>query len=193
MSLADLNSRLAADMDQSNIPSEQSYEQFVQLFARHEPGLRWFLRSLLPTWEHADEVMQQTCLVLWRKFDDFEPGTDFGRWSCTVARFEVLKFRRKMARDRLVFDEGLIGRLADEAIEESPRAERERQALGRCLEKLQSRQRELVCAFYSGKKIKDIAEQTGRTATALYKALRRIREALLQCIVSTLEEDPVHE
>ena len=101
MSEPDLPPRLPTDMDPSSLPPKRLYEQFVQLFARHEPGLRSFLRSLLPTWEDVDEVMQQTCLVLWQKFGDFELGTDFGRWACTAARFEVLKYRRKMARDRL--------------------------------------------------------------------------------------------
>ncbi len=41
-----------------------TYEQFIRLFAHHESGLRAFVRSLLPGREHADEVLQETCVVL---------------------------------------------------------------------------------------------------------------------------------
>ena len=56
---------------------DQSYEEFVRIFTRHEPRLRAFVRSLLPTWDDVDEVMQETSLVLWRKWNDFDPESDF--------------------------------------------------------------------------------------------------------------------
>ena len=34
------------------------YEAFIQRFTHFEPDLRRFIRSLLPTWSDADEVMQ---------------------------------------------------------------------------------------------------------------------------------------
>src|SRR6056297_854003 len=67
---------------------DDRYEQFVSLFTRHEPGLRAFVRSLVFSWDDANEIMQNTGLVLWRKFDTFDPETDFMRWACVVARFE---------------------------------------------------------------------------------------------------------
>src|SRR5437899_2667383 len=97
----------------------QEYEHFLQFFARHEPGLRAFVRSLLPAWDLVDDVIQDACLVMWKKFDQFEPGTDFLCWACTIARFEVLKCRRKHARDRHVFDEQLLDALADEGVQET--------------------------------------------------------------------------
>jgi len=62
----------------SNKPLETSsddvrYETFVACFAKHEPDLRRFIRSLLPTWIDADDVLQQTAIVIWRKFDQYDP------------------------------------------------------------------------------------------------------------------------
>ena len=52
-----------------------------------------------------------------------------------------------------------------------------------CLNKLDDKQRKITLSAYSGEKnIKDIAELYGRTATAMYKALKRIRTNLLVCI-----------
>src|SRR5687768_8268835 len=165
----------------SDQPPEQKelYESFVQVFARHEPGLRSFVRLLVPTWDDLDEVVQQTCIVMWRKYGEFESGTDFLSWACTIARFEVLKYRRARARDRHVFGEALIELLADEGGRESARRERERRALDTCIGQLDPRQRELIQRCYSGVSIKDVAGSLGRSSTSLYKALDRIRRALL--------------
>ena len=166
------------------------YEQFVSLFTRNEPALRAFIRSLLPSWDDAVEVMQNTSLVLWRKFDTFDQKTEFLKWAFVVARFEVLKYRRTIARDRHVFDEDLVQRLAEEAADESDVLEAERKALGSCLAKLPDQQRELVESAYApGMKIKVLAKQIGKSATALYKSLNRTRQQLLNCIERSLAKE----
>ena len=61
--------------------------------------------------------------------------------------------------------------------------EHERKALQLCLGKLDSRQKQITMSAYSGEKnIKEVAQLYGRTATALYKALKRIRTNLMKCI-----------
>jgi RNA polymerase sigma-70 factor (ECF subfamily) len=167
----------------------EPYEQFVQLFVRHEPAIRGFVRSLFPAAQHADEILQETCLVLWRKFGEFEPGTDFLAWALTIARFEALKFRRKLARDRHVFSPDLLATLAEEAAAEIDRRQEERRALETCIQRLPQKQRDLIRAAYvPGVTIKEVAEQVGRSATSLYKALNRLRLLLLKCIQARIAE-----
>ncbi|MCG8599419.1 MAG: sigma-70 family RNA polymerase sigma factor [Verrucomicrobiales bacterium] len=172
---------------------EDRYEQFVALYTRNEPGLRSFVRSLVPSWTDADEVMQNAGLVLWRKFSDFVPEkdarTEFFRWACVVARFEVLAWRRDKARDRHVFDEELIGLLADDSIEEEEVLAAERKALEVCLEKLSEKQRKIIMAAYEpGARLNRVAETLGKSATAFYKMLNRTRKGLLECIRSVTQE-----
>ena len=168
-----------------NENSDQAYEQFVSLFTRHEPALRAFVRSLVFTWDDADEVMQNTGLVLWRKFDSFDPETDFMKWACVVARFEVLAWRRDKARDRHVFDADLVNLLAEEAAEEHEVLTQERRALQVCLQKLPEKQRRTIMAAYEpGVRLNQVAAALGKTATAFYKTLNRARGGLLQCIES---------
>jgi RNA polymerase sigma-70 factor (ECF subfamily) len=166
------------------------YEAFVVELSRQEPRIRTYVRPLVRSLDDLDEVMQQTCVVLWRKYSEFEPGSDFLAWACTVARFEVLKFRRTRARDRHMFSEELIALLADEEAAEFSRRERERQALAKCIGQLPPQQRELIERCYgAGVSIKEVAESLGRSATSLYKALDRIRGLLLQCIERSLAEE----
>ena len=102
------------------------------------------------------------------------------------------KYRRKMSRDRHVFSEQLIELLAAEGELEHEQLESERKALSGCLEKLPQRQRELVRGCYAaGVTIKQVAEDLGRSATSLYKALNRIRSSLLTCIERQLAEGAI--
>lgn len=178
-------------IETSPIEAERDqYERFVQLFARNEAGIRAFVWSLLPVAHHTDEVVQETSLVLWRKFSDYQTGTDFLSWALTIARFEVLKYRRNLARDRHVFDPEVLAMLADEAAAETGRLAQERGALADCVERLPAKQRELIRASYAqGVTICQVAEKLGRSATSLYKALNRIRGVLLDCIQTSLARE----
>lgn len=166
-----------------NDSTDERYEQFVSLFTRHEPGLRAFVRSLVFSWDDANEVMQNTGLVLWRKFDSFDQETNFMKWACVVARFEVLAWRRDKARDRHVFDEDLVNMLAEESADDHEVLARERRALEICLQKLPEKQRRIVISAYEpGVRLNQVAEALGKSATAFYKTLNRARSGLLKCI-----------
>ncbi len=175
----------------SDSSTDDSYRDFVRLFTQHEGGLRAFVRTLVPTWHDADEVMQEVSLVAWKKFDQFVPDTEFVRWAATIARFEVLNYRRSKARDRLVFDEEVIQLLAEEIEEEMVDQDAQRHALETCLGKLPEQRRQLVLRAHSpGQKMKPMAEEVGVSPNALYKTVERIRLILFRCIEDTLNQQP---
>lgn len=162
------------------------YQEFVRLYTRCERDIRAFVRSLLPTWTDADDVLQQTALVLWKKFDQFDSSGnagDFIRWACVIARFEALAYRRKIARDRLVFRDDLMELLAEEYVDELETRQHEQKALQHCLRQLPSRQRELLQAAYTPDvTVKELAAQCGASPAAFYMRLNRLRRSLLSCI-----------
>jgi RNA polymerase sigma-70 factor (ECF subfamily) len=163
--------------------NDQHHEQFLRLFAEHEPALRTFVRSLLPSRGDAAEVTQEVAVVLWQKFAEFDATRDFRKWAFGVARYQALAYLRDRARDRHVFDDELVGRLADDAEAAQPRHDAQREALDGCLRKLPERQRTLVLGAYArGTRIDELAARRGQTAMSLYKLLQRIRQALLECV-----------
>ncbi len=177
-----------SDSDSQPAPEDARYEMFVKRFAHYEPDLRRFIGSLLPTWSDADEVLQQTAIVIWRKFDQYDPDTHFMKWACVIARFEALAYRRKMARDRLVFREDLLELMADEEAEEIDSRRAEHEALERCLQKMPEKQRQfLTLAYTPGVKVKEMAEQAGSSAAAFYMRLKRLRHQLMQCVETNLQ------
>lgn len=169
------------------------YEQFNRLFYQYERNIRAFVASILPNWEGVDEVMQESSIVLWKKFDQFDDHGDpssFLGWAFTIARYEVLKFRRKKATDRLVFSEDIFELLLDEAEDVAEIQKDREKALQGCLTKLKDPQRELLRAAYEeGISIKEAAVKVGRSQTGLYKALARIRKNLHDCVQNKLLEE----
>ncbi len=167
--------------------NEQHHDQFLRLFTEHESALRTFVRSLLPSRGDASEVMQEVAVVLWQKFAVFDATRDFRKWAFGVARYEALAYLRDRARDRLVFNDELVSRLADEAVAAEQRHESQREALETCLQKLPETQRALVLGAYAkDTRIDELAAQRGQTAMSLYKLLQRIRQMLLECVRRTI-------
>jgi RNA polymerase sigma-70 factor (ECF subfamily) len=166
------------------------HENFLRLFTHHEPELRAFVRACLPRSEDVDEVMQEVSLAAWRKFASLTETAQFPRWACVVARYEILKFRRAHARNRLVLDEDIIEKLAEEGGEEMSVRHQQLNALDDCIAKLPRERREVALAAYVPEtSIKELAAQTGRTEGSLYQLLARIRQELLRCVEHTLAQE----
>jgi RNA polymerase sigma-70 factor (ECF subfamily) len=126
-------------------------------------------------------------VVLWQKFAEFAASRDFRKWAFGVARYQALAYLRDRARDRLVFNDDLVNRLADEAATAAQRHEAQREALETCVQKLPETRRALVLGAYAkGTRIDELAAQRGQTAMSLYKLLQRIRQALLECVRRTI-------
>lgn len=172
--------------DESPIPprAADADGRFLRLFVQHEHALRAYARVMVPTWDAVDEVLQEASVVMWRKLDLLDSPDNFLPWAKVIVRFEALRARRNFARDRLVFSEELLSMLADEAAEtEDELLAREKAALERCFRRLTPAHRELVLAPYSGGgRVKELAEQTGRSVNSLYKLLGRLRAKLQGCI-----------
>ncbi|MGC6426909.1 MAG: sigma-70 family RNA polymerase sigma factor [Akkermansiaceae bacterium] len=159
----------------------------MALYTRHEPDLRRFIRSLIPTATDTADVLQQTALVIWRKFDQYDGETPFMKWACVISRFEALAYRRKIARDRLVFRDDILDLMGREGTEELELRSQEHDALENCLQKLSEKQQQfLLLAYTPGVKTKDLAESAGSTSAAFYMRLKRLRHQLQSCIERNL-------
>jgi RNA polymerase sigma-70 factor, ECF subfamily len=179
--------------DSQNTDEQQDarYEAYVGLFARHEAELRRFLASFIPSWGDVDELVQRTAIAIWRKFDQFDTDTNFMKWACVVARFEALAFRRKVARDRLVFREDVLDLMAGEAEEEFAGRSAEHEALETCLLQMPEKQRKFVMLAYTpGVKITEMAEEAGSSAAAFYMRLKRLRHQLMKCVEDKTLQNP---
>jgi RNA polymerase sigma-70 factor (ECF subfamily) len=159
------------------------HERFLQLFLAHERRIYAFILTLVPSWADADDLLQETSAVLWRKLDEFEPGSDFLAWALSVARFQVLNHRKKQRRSRARLSDQSVEALADQLTTRGPPADARRDALAGCLAKMTPQDRELIHLRYQPEATtQDVADRVGRSLKAVYKALNRIHCQLLFCI-----------
>ncbi len=66
--------------------------EFAEDLRRHQTQIFGFIYSLVRNFDDADDLFQQTSLVLWKKYDRYDPSKSFVAWACGVARFEVAEF-----------------------------------------------------------------------------------------------------
>ena len=162
-------------------------EAFTRLLLQNQKRIAGLIYSLVPRGADADDVIQETCSVMWRKFGEFEPGTDFGAWALRIARFQVMSYynRRRRVQARLSDEtiEALTDTIAEIRWESSDRIE----ALRTCVGQLKEREFDLVQRRYGvGENIGEIAGHIGSSVHAVYKALARLHVRLLACVNSKL-------
>tara|TARA_B100000927_G_scaffold146998_1_gene118647 strand:- start:2784 stop:3314 length:531 start_codon:yes stop_codon:yes gene_type:complete len=164
-------------------------EEFVRLLTEAQGPVYGYLLTLIPDRNRARDLLQETNITLWKKATNFEEGTNFNAWACKIAYFHVLSFRRKMAREKLVFDDDILDYIAernDDRLMQDFTKDRNK-ALKSCLQKLSEKQRKLVEERYKpGASVQQIAADQGRTVGAISQTLYRIRHNLMLCIEKTL-------
>jgi RNA polymerase sigma-70 factor (ECF subfamily) len=164
-------------------------ELFLALHLQNHNRLAAFVHTLVPVWQDAEEIIQDTLMVLWRKFEEFDPSTSFFSWAARVAQYEVLNYRRKNRHRELYFDDEVLGALASTALEQMDDMELQRAALENCIKKLPDKDRELLRLRYrEGGSIQIAADALRRTTGHVQRLLRKIRGGLLRCVHARMSE-----
>ena len=177
----------ALPQPETKSPAAAPQPDFIELFTRHQRKLYLFILSQVPNTVDAEEILQETNLIIWRKCEEFRPGTNFLAWSSQIARYEVLKFLERRRRDRIQFSAEFIEQIAEEAVRESAELDSRRQALAICLSKLRPKDRELIDMRYApGSNGLSIAQTLDRPVNSIYQSLARIRRTLLECVTRRL-------
>ena len=168
----------------------ESRKALMALMTRHQRQIFSYIYVLVPNRSDAEDLLQETSLVICEKFHEFREGTDFVAWACQIAYWRVRNSRQKFARSKIVFDQGIVDVVAQTAGSMADELDDRHEALGRCLEKLHPRDRELLIARYEpGGGVEEAARRSGRTVTTAYKALARLRKLLLDCVSTRLASE----
>jgi RNA polymerase sigma-70 factor, ECF subfamily len=163
---------------------ERSEADFVRLLTTYQPNLYLFVRSLVPDSDAAAEVLQDTNLVLWEKQTDFRRDTNFLAWAFQVARYKIREQQARHKRKCLSFSDAMVDELALQASQRIAEDSDLISELHRCLAQLAPADRDLIGRRYSSlATCESIANAIGRPVRWVYKALARIREELLECVI----------
>lgn len=166
-------------------------EEFITNITKCQNALLFYIRSITSSSEEADDILQRTNLVLWRKHENYKPGTKFTAWACRVAYFEVLAYRKEKAREKekLQFDDDLLEIISDRSIDLLETLSHRKEALSCCLKKLPEEERSLIEKRHIHEvPVKQLAVEDTRSDKGIYKALARIQGVLRLCIQKELAQ-----
>lgn len=162
-------------------------EDFMSLFLEDQRRIHGYIIALLGTHQDAEDLLQETAAVLWRRFGEFERGTNFFAWACKTAHLIVLGYRRRKGRESALLSEAAMEKIATCSHLENSLLTARTSAFEECLKKLRDADRQLVERCYSpGVRTKQVAEEIGRAETSVYKSLGRIRRTLADCVRRSL-------
>jgi RNA polymerase sigma-70 factor (ECF subfamily) len=165
-------------------------KQLMMLMTRHQRQIFAYIYTLVPDRHDAEDLLQETSLVVCEKFHEFTPGTDFVAWACQIAWWRIRYSRQKFARSKVVFDDEVLEAVARTAGEMVNELDERHEALAGCLKKLPARDRELVLTRYEpGSGVAEAARRSGRSMDAAYKALNRLRKLLHDCVTNQLAQE----
>lgn len=174
-----------------NLPSKSDQDRFSAFFMSVFSDLNAAIYSMLPDRGAVEEVLQNTSVVLWEKYWEVEDELEFRKIAFTVARFQVLSYRRDRMRNRMLFDEGIVSLLVDPATISKAYLTKEQEILEKCLLSLTAEERELIFASYQpGVKITEMAAREGKTPMSLYKKIQKIKARLFKIMQSEQSNQP---
>ena len=160
-----------------------NHEDFARLFVQSQRRVYGFILTVIPDANEADEIFQETSLILWKKAGEFDPELDFVRWACGIAMNVIRNRRVKQSRDRHVFSETLLNEIATVRQTRGDWLEERTSLLSACMQRLSEGQRQLLQRFYGGRtSASEIAGEQGVTENALFQRLHRIRRRLFDCV-----------
>ena len=162
---------------------EEKTEAFIELMTEFQGPLYAYIFSMIGHQADAQDVLQESNMVLMTKSDQFTLGTSFRAWSFCIANFQVMAWRKRCKRDRLVFDDELALQLSSEIQSSCSTYNEDLETLRKCILKLNDRHRELIEKRYrQGLSVKVIAAALEQPANTFAQVIHRARQALINCV-----------
>ena len=158
-------------------------QEYLRHFLSAESSLRGYILTHVRAFDVAEDLLQQTALILWQKFDQYDPRRPFLAWALGVARLEILNAARRGRPGRPLMEGDLDGLIVGEYLRLESELPRRRQLLRLCLKQLPESMTEAVRLRYEhGSSLDEIAAQLGKSLAAVKVILHRARLALHQCV-----------
>jgi len=167
-----------------------STENLIVLLTGHQERLFRYIYSLVPSEADAKDILQETSLALFRKFDQYDATRPFLPWAYRFAYLEVQKHREKSGRVPLLFSEDIIDLLAIERERHEARLDERLYHLDHCLGKLGQADRDLLTSRYSRREsAEEMMARFSLSRRTLFRNLGMLRRRLHDCVSQQLKAE----
>lgn len=162
--------------------NDEMYERFLHLLMKTQKSIFGYILSMMPHHSVAEDILQETIMIMWRKFPEYQHGTNFKAWGFKIARLNVMKFHRDSRNRRMKFSTEALENIT--AAHDSTKNSNDVIALlNDCIGKLNERDKKLIEMRYCDQmKIKQIALILQRPIYGMYKAMAKVHHLLSRCI-----------
>src|SRR5215207_9490543 len=94
-------------------PNEaEGRKRLMTLMTRHQRQIFSYIYVLVPNRSDAEDLLQETSLVICEKFHEFREGSDFVAWACQIAYWRIRYSRQRFARSKVIFNQDLLEAVA---------------------------------------------------------------------------------
>ena len=163
---------------------DPQHKVFLPLLMSCQADLRAYVSVMVRDWQAVDDIMQETVVVLWEKFAEYDADRPFAAWARGCARFQIMAYYQKQKRSKLVLGEAAQAVIEQAMVEmESEASESQAEStLRQCMDKLNERPRTLLHMRYHDQlSLDDIAERMQMSLAAVKKSMLRTRNMLRDC------------
>lgn len=173
--------------------TSDSTEEFIKLLAQNERQLHAYVFSLITNTADAEDVLQNAKVIMWRHFEQFNLGTNFGAWSRKIAFHQILSYRKKQKKQKLHVSDECLQLVAEETEKMQQELESQYHLLQSCITKLPEKYRSLIELRYrDGLSIENMAPRSGQSEGAVYRMLSRVRTTLQDCVAKHYKQQENH-
>jgi RNA polymerase sigma factor (sigma-70 family) len=92
-------------------PTDARQADYLRLFLSSEREVFRYVATLVPTPAEAEEIVQQTAVLLWEKFDAYDPEKPFTPWACRFALNVARQWIARRQRWKALLDGDLASEL----------------------------------------------------------------------------------
>jgi RNA polymerase sigma-70 factor (ECF subfamily) len=159
------------------------YRNYMSLLSINYQRIYNFILMLVANHNNADDIMQETSIQMYEKFNSFEKGSDFLAWAKTIAKYKTLEFLKKQKKDKVVFNQEIVELIDQDSQGHQKKQDEWLDALRKCVSLLPQPDRQLLhIRYYENERITAIASRFGCSFQRIYRDMARINGLLVQCV-----------
>lgn len=163
--------------------------KFFSLYTSIHGRLYSYIMMMVHNQAVAEDLLQETAVIMWENFETFQEGTNFGAWAVRIARNKTLEFLRENKNTKKLFRDEFYNRVSAVAEDSTQNFSQRMKALDECMKKLSKPDQNILRLRYKNNvPIKNISVRTGWPVSTLYHRLSRIYGVLRSCISRTLAQ-----
>lgn len=165
----------------------QNKKIFAALVHENADMLLTFIRATIQDPSTVDDIFQETMLIAWRRFSDYDPTKPLAKWLRGIARKLILAHFSRLQKHPVLCSEDILDILEDRLSHIGRQVgdtwADKVSALDICLQQLPEPMSKCIKLFYQDdQKTQEIALVVNATREVVKKRLQRARSLIVDCL-----------